>query len=101
MALAMGVRSFSVCNWLFGLKQLCLMQLSTKRSQNLSFFSELKHRNVIKVMISYGLVAWLVAQLAEFAISTFGAPDWVLRTFVILLVLGFPIAIDLAWAFDM
>ena len=52
-------------------------------------------------MISYGLVAWLVAQLAEFAISTFGAPDWVLRTFVILLMLGFPIAIILAWAFDM
>ena len=67
----------------------------------MSFFNELKHRNVIKVMISYGLVAWLVAQLAEFAISTFGAPDWVLRTFVILLMLGFPIAIILAWAFDM
>ncbi len=67
----------------------------------MSFFSELQHRNVIKVIISYGLVAWLVAQLAEFAINTFGAPDWVLRTFVILLVLGFPIAIILAWAFDM
>ncbi len=67
----------------------------------MSFFEELKNRNVFKVMISYGLVAWLVAQLAEFAISTFGAPDWVLRTFVVLLMLGFPIAVLLAWAFDM
>jgi serine/threonine-protein kinase len=67
----------------------------------LSFISELKRRNVFKVTVAYGLVAWLIAQLAEFAISTFGAPDWVLRTFVVLLMLGLPVAIMLAWAFDM
>jgi serine/threonine-protein kinase len=67
----------------------------------MSFINELKRRSVFKVTFAYGLVAWLVAQLAEFAISTFGAPDWVLRTFVVLLLLGFPIAIILAWAFDM
>lgn len=67
----------------------------------LSFVNELKRRNVFKVTVAYGLVAWLIAQLAEFAISTFGAPDWVLRTFVVLLVLGLPIAIVLAWIFDM
>jgi len=67
----------------------------------LSFINELKRRSVFKVTIAYGLVAWLIAQLAEFAISTFGAPDWVLRTFVVLLVLGLPVAIILAWAFDM
>lgn len=66
----------------------------------MSFFHELKRRNVFKVTIAYGLVAWLTAQLAEFAISTFGAPDWVLRTFVVLLMLGLPIAIILAWIFD-
>ena len=67
----------------------------------MSFINELKRRSVFKVTIAYGLVAWLIAQLAEFAISTFGAPDWVLRTFVVLLVLGLPVAIILAWAFDM
>jgi len=66
----------------------------------MSFFNELKRRNVFKVTIAYGLVAWLTAQLAEFAISTFGAPGWVLRTFVVLLMLGLPIAIILAWIFD-
>jgi len=67
----------------------------------LSFIEELKRRSVFKVTVAYGLVAWLIAQLAEFAIDTFGAPDWVLRTFVVLLVLGLPVAIVLAWAFDM
>jgi len=67
----------------------------------LSFINELKRRSVIRVTIAYALVAWLVAQLAEFATNTFGAPDWVLRTFVVLLLLGLPIAIILAWAFDM
>ena len=64
-------------------------------------FEELKRRNVFKVAIAYALVAWLMAQLAEFSISTFGAPEWVLRTFVVFLVLGLPIAVILAWAFDM
>lgn len=67
----------------------------------MSFINELKRRSVFKVTVAYGLVAWLIAQLAEFAISTFGAPDWVLRTFVALLVLGLPVAITLAWAFEM
>ena len=67
----------------------------------MSFINELKRRSVFKVTVAYGLVAWLIAQLAEFAIDTFGAPDWVLRTFVILLLLGLPVAIILAWAFDM
>jgi serine/threonine-protein kinase len=67
----------------------------------LSLIKELKRRSVFKVTIAYGLVAWLIAQLAEFAVDTFGAPDWVLRTFVVLLLLGLPVAIVLAWAFDM
>lgn len=67
----------------------------------MSILSELKRRSVFKVTVAYALVAWLVAQLAEFATSTFGAPDWTLRTFVVLLLLGFPVAITLAWAFDM
>jgi hypothetical protein len=65
----------------------------------LSLLKELKRRSVFKVTVAYALVAWLVAQLAEFGTGTFGAPDWVLRTFVVLLLLGFPIAmaIVLAW----
>ena len=77
------------------------MATTNERKQPLSLLDELKRRSVFKVTTAYGLVAWLVAQLAEFATETFGAPDWVLRTFVILLLLGLPIAIILAWAFDL
>ena len=67
----------------------------------MSFFEELKRRNVIRVGIAYVVVAWLVAQVAGFAIETFGAPDWVLKTFVVFLLLGFPIVLLFAWAFEM
>ena len=63
-------------------------------------FEELKRRNVFKVAITYAVVAWLMAQVAEFSASTFGAPEWVLRTFVVFVILGLPIAVILAWAFD-
>jgi TolB-like protein len=67
----------------------------------MSFFEELKRRNVIRVGIAYVIVAWLVAQVAEFAIETFGAPDWVLKIFVVFLMLGFPFVALFAWAFEM
>ena len=67
----------------------------------MSFFEELKRRNVIRVSIAYVVVGWLVSQVAEFAIETFGAPDWVLKTFVVFLMLGFPIVAIFAWAFEM
>jgi len=67
----------------------------------MSFFEELKRRNVIRVSIAYAVVAWLVSQVAEFAIETFGAPDWVLKIFVVFLMLGFPIVALFAWAFEM
>jgi len=67
----------------------------------MSFFEELKRRNVIRVGIAYTVVGWLVSQVAEFAIETFGAPDWVLKIFVIFVLLGFPIVLLFAWAFEM
>jgi len=67
----------------------------------MSFFEELKRRNVIRVSIAYIVVGWLVSQVAEFAIETFGAPDWVLKIFVVFLMLGFPIVAIFAWAFEM
>jgi len=66
----------------------------------MSFIEELKRRNVIRVSIAYAVVGWLVSQVAEFAIGTFGAPDWVLKIFVVFLMLGFPIVVIFAWAFE-
>jgi hypothetical protein len=58
----------------------------------LSFIEELKRRNVFKVAIAYVVLAWLTAQVAELLLGTFGAPDWVLKTLLMLLFIGFPFA---------
>jgi TolB-like protein len=65
-----------------------------------SFFAELKRRNVFRVGIAYVITGWLLAQVAEFAFENFGAPDWALRTFVIFLLLGLPLVLFVAWAFE-
>jgi TolB-like protein len=66
-----------------------------------SFFTELKRRNVYKVAIAYAAVAWLLIQLASILFPTFGAPPWVMQVFVVLVALGFPFAMILAWAFEL
>jgi len=67
----------------------------------MSFFDELKRRNVIKVAIAYVVLGWLAAQVAEFATENFGAPEWALKTFVVFLMLGLPFVLIFAWAFEM
>jgi TolB-like protein/Tfp pilus assembly protein PilF len=66
-----------------------------------SFFAELKRRNVYKVAIAYGVVAWLLMQVASQIFPFFEIPSWAVRLVVLLLILGFPIALVLAWAFDL
>ncbi len=66
-----------------------------------NLLTELKRRNVFRVAIVYIVVGWLTLQVAETALPAFGVPDWVLRAVVILLALGFPMALIFAWAFEM
>src|SRR3954447_19265787 len=66
-----------------------------------SFFSELKRRNVYKVAVAYAVVAWLLIQAASILFPTFEAPAWVMKVVVVVVVLGFPIALVLAWAFEL
>jgi adenylate cyclase len=65
------------------------------------FFSELKRRNVYKVAIAYGVVAWLLMQVASQIFPFFEIPNWAVRLVVLLLVIGFPVALILAWAFEL
>ena len=67
----------------------------------MSFFAELKRRNVVRVGLAYIVISWLLAQVAEFAFENFGAPEWVLKTFVVLLLLGLPLVLFFAWAFEL
>src|SRR5260370_17845803 len=65
-----------------------------------NFFGELKRRNVYKVAIAYAVVAWVVMQIATQVFPFFEVPNWVVRLVVLLLVIGFPVALILAWAFE-
>ena len=66
----------------------------------MSLFAELKRRNVVRVGIAYAVIGWVLVQIAEFAFENFGAPDWVLKTFAVVLLLGLPLALFFAWAFE-
>src|SRR5437899_4330189 len=66
-----------------------------------SFFSELKRRNVYKVAVAYAVVGWLVIQVSSTVLPAFHAPEWVVQTLVMLVALGFPIALVIAWAFEL
>src|SRR2546430_277138 len=65
-----------------------------------NFFAELKRRNVYKVAIAYAIVAWLLIQAASILLPTFEAPAWVMKVFVSAIILGFPVALIFAWAFE-
>jgi TolB-like protein len=64
------------------------------------FFGELKRRNVYKVGVAYAVVAWLLMQVASQIFPFFEIPNWVVRLIILLLVIGFPIALIIAWAFE-
>ncbi len=66
-----------------------------------NFFAELKRRNVYKVAVAYAVVAWLLIQAASILFPTYEAPVWVMKVFVAAVILGFPIALVIAWAFEM
>jgi hypothetical protein len=67
----------------------------------MSLITELKRRNVFRVGAAYGIVGWLLVDIASVLLPTFGAPEWVMRVVSFLVILGFPLAVILAWAFEL
>ncbi len=65
-----------------------------------NFFSELKRRNVYKVAVAYAVVGWLIAQIATQIFPFLEIPNWVVRLVIVLIAIGFPIALVIAWAFE-
>jgi TolB-like protein/tetratricopeptide (TPR) repeat protein len=66
-----------------------------------NFFAELKRRNVYKVAIAYAVVAWLLMQIATQVFPFLEIPNWAIRLVIMLIVIGFPIALVIAWAFEL
>ena len=67
----------------------------------MSFFSELNRRNVFRVAIVYVVTAWLIAQVAGLAADSFGTPAWVMKMIITMLALGAPVALVMAWAYEL
>jgi len=65
------------------------------------FFSELKRRKVYRVAAGYAVLAWLLIQIATQVLPFFEIPTWGVRLVIVALVLGFPVALFLSWAFDL
>ena len=79
-----------------------LRRLRINLAMNLgNFFAELKRRNVYKVAIAYGVVAWLLMQIATQVFPFLEIPNWAIRLVIMLIVIGFPIALVIAWAFEL
>src|SRR5262245_38312619 len=65
-----------------------------------NFFAELKRRNVYKVAVAYAVAAWLTVQAASIFLPAFNAPQWAMQIVILILVVGFPIALVFSWAFE-
>ncbi|MFL6589881.1 MAG: tetratricopeptide repeat protein [Chthoniobacterales bacterium] len=65
-----------------------------------NFFAEVKRRNVYKVAVAYAVGSWLLIQAASIFLPAFDAPAWTMKTCIIVLLLGFPVALALSWAFE-
>jgi len=76
--------------------------MAARQAVNLrNFVSELKRRNVYKVAIAYAVVAWLLIQIATQVFPFFEIPNWAVRLIVLVIIVGFPIALIIAWAFEL
>jgi adenylate cyclase len=69
--------------------------------ESVNFFAELKRRNVYKVAVAYAVVGWLLVQVATQVFPFFEIPNWAVRLVVLAIVIGFPVALVIAWAFEL
>src|SRR3954453_17890476 len=65
-----------------------------------NFFAELRRRNVYKVAVAYAVVGWVIAQVATQIFPFLEIPNWIVRLVIVLIAIGFPIALVIAWAFE-
>ena len=66
----------------------------------MTFFNELKRRNVFRVAVGYVVSSWLLVQVADIVLENIGSPDWVMQTIMLVLALGFPVVVFFSWAYE-
>lgn len=67
----------------------------------MSFFDELKRRNVVKMTLLYAVASWLILQVADLSVSLLELPHWIGKTIFLLLALGFPFVLIFSWVYEM
>ena len=67
----------------------------------MSLVNELKRRHVFRVAITYIVIAWLILQVADVVLDKIGVPEWTFKVVLVILVIGFPVAVMLGWAYDL
>ncbi|HEY9540364.1 MAG TPA: hypothetical protein VIR05_01865, partial [Luteimonas sp.] len=65
------------------------------------FFTELRRRRVIRVAIVYAVAGWVIVEVASTVLPPLDLPDWSVRLVIVLVALGFPIAVIMGWMFDL
>ncbi len=65
-----------------------------------SVWGELKRRNVVKVAVAYAIVGWVLIEVSTTVLPVFEAPDWIAQVFTFFVILGFPLALILSWAYE-
>jgi TolB-like protein len=65
------------------------------------FFEELRYRNVLRVGAAYVIAGWLLAQVADLAADAFNAPEWFMQMLIVLLLIGLPVVLFLAWIYEL
>ena len=78
-----------------------LSAVDERGRESINFFAEVKRRNVYKVAVAYAVVAWLLIQVATQVFPFFEIPNWAVRLVVLAVIAGFPIALVVAWAFEL
>ncbi len=66
----------------------------------MSLLGELSRRNVYRVAIAYVIATWVVIQVADLVLENIGAPDWVIKAMMLVMALGFPVALIFSWAYE-
>jgi TolB-like protein/Flp pilus assembly protein TadD len=65
------------------------------------FIGELRRRNVVRIVAAYAVASWLIIQIASIVLPAFHLPDWIMQALLVLVVIGFPLAIAMAWTFEL
>ena len=67
----------------------------------MALLGEMRRRNIFKVSLAYAIVSWLIVQIADVILPVFNAPQWIMQVLVLMLILMFPIAVLLSWAYEL